>query len=208
MSGSKGDHIECEIVVVGRQLAFVNHKLQSQLETMKHLIHEYEVSLAAEGSLDCFGIVPVETALPALTMHAPSPRPANIVVSDRKMGDLRAAILPLVQYDMFSWREDKFFGSLGGKPILAYTRTNPPCNHIGFLHVPLAVLGGREVDMPYGLWEDLHRQVVRMDNEEFLKTNHPMLHVFYKSMEVQLCAVTRCRPKMHRKTAAVPKFFG
>ena len=53
MYGSEDDHIEREIVVVGRQLAFVNHKLQSQLETMKYLIHEYEDSLAAEGMLDC-----------------------------------------------------------------------------------------------------------------------------------------------------------
>jgi hypothetical protein len=76
-------------VVVGCQLAFVNHKLQSQLETMKLLIHEYEVSLAAKGMLDCLGfpspsgssgIVPVETALPALPMLIPSPRPATIVV--------------------------------------------------------------------------------------------------------------------------------
>ena len=62
--------------------------------------------------------------------------------------------------------------------------------------------------MPYGLWEDLHQQVVRMDYAQFLKTNHPMLHVFYKSMGAQLCAVTRCRLEMHRKTLAVPKFFG
>ena len=208
MSGSEGDHIEREIVVVGRQLAFVNHKLQSQLETMKYLIHEYEVSLAAEGMLDCSGIVRVETALPALPMLTPSPPPAPIVVLDRDMADLRAAVLPLVQYDMFSWREDKYFTSLGKKPRHAYTRTNPPFNHIGFQHVPVAILGGKEVDMPYGLWEDLHRQVVRTDNAQFLKTNHPMLHVFYKSMEAQLCAVTRCHPEMHRPSPPVPKFFG
>ena len=60
------------------------------------------------------------------------------------------------------------------------------------MHV--AVLGEKEVDMPYGLWEDLHQQVVRTNNAKFLKINHPMLHVSYKSMEAQLCVVTKCRP--------------
>ena len=40
MFGYVGERIEHEIVVVGRQLAFVNHKLQGQLETMKDLLHE------------------------------------------------------------------------------------------------------------------------------------------------------------------------
>ena len=153
-------------------------------------------------------IDPVGTPLPALPMLIASPSPATIVVPDMNMADLLAAVLPLVQYDMFSWREDKFLAQLGKRPRYAYTRTNPPCNHIGFQHVPVAVLGGKEVDMPYGLWEDLHRQIVRTDNAQFLKTNHPMLHVFYKSMEAQLCAVTKCRPEMHRSTPPIPKFFG
>ena len=102
----------------------------------------------------------------------------------------------------------QFFHPTGEKTQTCLHLNKPPCNHIGFQHVPMAILGGREVDMPYGLWEDLHQQVVRTDNAQFLKTNHPMLHVFYKSMEAQLCAITRCRPKMHRKTLAVPKFFG
>ena len=110
--------MEREIVVVGRQLAFVNHKLQSQLETMKDLM--YEVSLAAEGMLDCSRIVPVEMALPTLPMLAPSPRPATIVVSDRNMVDHLTVVLPFVQYDMFSLREDNFFAMLGKKPRHAY----------------------------------------------------------------------------------------
>ena len=93
---------------------------------MKDLIHEYEVSLAAEGMLDYSGIVPVETDVPALPMLILSPCPATIVVLDKNLVDLRAAVLPLVQYDMFSWREDKFFANLGKKTRHAYTRTNPP----------------------------------------------------------------------------------
>ena len=73
------------------------------------------------------------------------------------------------------------------------------------MHV--AVLGEKEVDMPYGLWEDLHQQVVRTNNAKFLKINHPMLHVSYKSMEAQLCVVTKCRPELHCKTPSVAKFF-
>ena len=53
MFGSKGGKIEHEIVVVGRQLAFVNHKLLSQLETIKDLTHEYKGSLGVEGMLNC-----------------------------------------------------------------------------------------------------------------------------------------------------------
>ena len=69
------------------------------------------------------GIVSVETALPALPMLTPSLRPATIVALDMNMVDLRAAVLPLVQYDMFSRREDKFFARLEKKPRHAYTQT-------------------------------------------------------------------------------------
>ena len=55
MSDSKGDKFEREIVVVGRQLAVVNQKLQSQFKTMKELIHEYEASLVVEEMMDCLG---------------------------------------------------------------------------------------------------------------------------------------------------------
>ena len=217
MSSSDADKIEHEIVVVGRQLAFVNHKLQSQLETMKDLLHEQEISLGMEGKMDLLGfpspsgsptIDPFGTPLPTLRMLIASPSPATNVVPNTSMADLLAAILPLVQYDMFSWREDKFLAQLGNGPAYGHTRISPPCNRMWFQHVPVAVLGGKEVDMPYGLWEDLHRQIVHTDNAQFLKTNHPMLHVFYKSMEAQLCAVTKCRPEMHRSTPPIPKFFG
>ena len=213
MSDSEGEKLENEIVVVGRQIAFVNHKLQSQLETMKDLMHEHEISLGVEGTIDFLALAsssesPVldsfGTPLLVQPMLIPHPSSATIVAPTSAMEDLLAAVLPLVQYDMFSWRKDKFFA----KPIYASSRTNTPCNRLRFQNVPVATLGGKEVDMPYGLWEDLHRQIVRTDNAQFLKNNHPMLHVFYKSMEAQLCAVTKCRPEMHRNTPPVPKFYG
>jgi hypothetical protein len=217
MSASEGENIEQELVVVGRQLAFLNHKLQSQFENMKDLMQEYEDSLGEEGIFDILGgpsalgpqgIEPVGTPLPAPPMLTTCPSPVSIVLPDLNMTDLLAAILPLVQYDMFSWREDTFPSKLGKRPRSGCTGISPPCTRMGFLHVPVAVLGGKEVDMPYGLWEDLHRQIVRSDNAQFLKNNHPMLHVFYKSMEAQLCGVTRCRPELRRKTPPVPKFLG
>jgi hypothetical protein len=204
MSAYEGEKIEQEIVVVGRQLAFVNHKLQSQLENMKDLMQEYEDFLGEEGIFDRLGgpstlgplgIDPVGTPLPAQPMLTPCPSPASIVLADMYMTIFLATILPLVQYAMLNWREDTFLSKLGKKPRYGCTRTSPPCNHMGFLHVHVAVWAGKEVDMPYGLWEDLHRQIVRLDNAQFLKINHPMLHVFYKSMEAQLCVVTICRAK-------------
>ena len=125
-SSFEGDQIEREIVVVAHQLAFVNHKLQSKLETMKELIHEYEVSLATDEMMDCLdfpspsgspAIVPVEMALPTLPMLIPSPGSPDM----NMVLDLHAIFLLLVQYDMFSWREDKFFARLGEKPRHAYT---------------------------------------------------------------------------------------
>ena len=217
MSGSDGERIEHEIVVVGRQLAFVNHKLQGQLQSMKDLLHEQEISLGMEGNMDflglgspsgCSAIDPLGAPLPARPVLIPPPPLGSRVVPNTNMSLLLAAVLPLAQYDMFSWREDTFFPRLGKNATYAHTGTTPPCNRIRFQHVPVAVLGGREVDMPYGLWEDLHRQLVRADNAQFVKTNHPMLHVFYKSMEAQLCAVTKCRPELHRNIPPVPKFLG
>ena len=217
MSDSEGEKLENEIAVVGRQLAFVNHKLQSQLETMKDLMHEHEISLGVEGTIGFLGLAsssvspaldPFGNPLLVQPMLIPPPSSATIVALTSKMEDLIAAVLPLVQYDMFSWREDSFFANRGNIPRYSSSRTRPPCNRSRFQNVPVAVLGGKEVDMPYGLWEDLHRQIVRTDNAQFLKNNHPMLHVFYKSMEAQLCAVTKCRPEMHRNTPPVPKFYG
>ena len=67
------------------------------------------------------------------------------------MVDLCVVIHPLVHYDMFSWKEYNY--SPKSVKILgyAYTHNNPLHNHVGFQHVPRAVLGGKEVDMPYGL---------------------------------------------------------
>ena len=123
------------------------------------------------------------------------------------MSPLLAAVLPLAQYDMFSWREDSFYARLGESCTYAHTGTTPYCNRIRFQHVHVTVLGGREVDMPYGLWEDLHRLLIRANNAQFLNTNHPMLHVFYKSMDTQLYAVTKCRPELHRNIPPVLKFL-
>ena len=99
---------------------------------------------------------------------------------------------PWFKMTFFLGHSTFFFTKIGKKPKHAYTYTNPLYNHINILHVFMVVQGGKKVDMPYGLWEDLHQLFVCAYNAHFLKTSHPMLHVFYKSMEVQLCVVTKC----------------
>ena len=72
------------------------------------------------------------------------------------MIDLYVVAYPLVQYDMFSWKGYIYSPKSGKIPEYAYTDNNPLHNHVGFQHMPRAVLGRKEVDMPYGLREDLH----------------------------------------------------
>ena len=134
-------------------------------------------------------------------MLTPSSSLASIVLPDMNMVDLFAVVFPLVQYDMISWKGDNVVVNLGELPKYVCTWTRPPCNCRGFYHVPVVVLGEKEVDMPYGLWEDMHRQFVCT---QFLKINHPMFHVFYKSMEAQHCVVTKYHLGMHCKTLPFP----
>ena len=63
MSSSEGDKIEHEIVVVGRQLAFVNHKLQSQLETMKDLTTRVRGLFGGGGNAGLVGF-PISIGVP------------------------------------------------------------------------------------------------------------------------------------------------
>ena len=97
---------------------------------MKNLLHEQEISLGMEEKMDFLGfpsplgsptIDPFGTPLNALRMLIASPSPTAIVVSNTNMVDLFAAVVPLVQYDMFSWREDNFFAQLGKGPTYAHT---------------------------------------------------------------------------------------
>ena len=47
------------------------------------------------------------------------------------MEDLIAAVLPLVQYDMFSWREDKFFANVENTHICKQPN-QPPLQSLTF----------------------------------------------------------------------------
>ena len=106
----------------------------------------------------------------------------------------------------FLGKTTKNFLKNGKKPRHAYTHTNLLYKQARWHHVPVAVLAGKEVDMPYVLWENLHRVVVRTRRECCLKINHPMLHTFYRSMEAQLCAITKCRPESHKGPQMFPSF--
>jgi hypothetical protein len=214
MSTLEGDELERELLAVGRDLALVNNKLRTQMKAMNALLHEYEASLVVEEMLDCIGypfslgsprMDPVKTLCPARPAVNPSPSRPLLVVADA-MSSLQTAIAPLLDYETFSWREHKILPEPGKKPKHVHAPTNILCKHVVFHHVPVAILSGKEVDMPYGLWENLHQVLVRSGKEAFLKDNHPMLHAFYKSMEAQLCAVTKCRPELPHKTPPVPKF--
>ena len=128
MSDSEGEKLENEIVVVGRQLAFVNHKLQSQMETMKDLMHEHEIFSGVEEMMDFLGLASSSespaidlfgTPLLAQPMLIPPPSPTTIVALNSKLEDLLADVLSLVQYDMFSWREDNFFAKREQRPRYA-----------------------------------------------------------------------------------------
>ena len=205
-----GVELEHEIQVVSRQLAFVNHKLQFQMQTMKDLLHEYEASLTVDEMVDSLGYpfsLGSRMMDPAQPLLYPTPCGTNIQSADMNMAELRAALLPLLQYDEFSWRGQIAETKMGDPPKLAEPNTNPPCSHVRAKDVPVAILGGKEVDMPYRLWENLHRQIVCTRNARFVKSRHPMLYIFYKSMEAQLCAITKCHPELHSKIPPVPKFL-
>lgn len=208
------DELERELVAVGRELAHVNKKLHTQLKAMQALLHEYEASMVVEEMLDCIGypfslgssrMDPVKTLRPTQPRIGPSSSEALVVVP-AVMPSLQSAIAPLLVYDKFSWRNHEIYTEIGKKPRHAYTHTNLLHKQRGFHHVPVAVLAGKEVDMPYVLWENLHRVIVRTGRECCLKTKHPMLHTFYRSMQAQLCAVTKCRPDVTHMTPPVPKF--
>lgn len=72
------------------------------------------------------------------------------------MVNLCVVVHPLVQYDMFSWKEYNYSPKFEKIHGYAYTHNNPIHNHIGFQHVRGGVLGGKEVDIPCRLWEDLY----------------------------------------------------
>lgn len=214
MSTLEGDELERELIAVGRDLERVNKKLHTQSKGMHALLREYEASVVVEEMLDCIGypfslgssrMDPVKTLCPARPVVNPSPSQPLVVVPDAISG-LQSAITPLLDYETFYWREHENVPGIGKRPRHAYAHTNTLCKHIVFHHVPVAILSGKEVDMPYVLWENLHRVLVRTGKESFLKDNHPMLHTFYRSMEAQLCAVTKCRPEVPHKTPPVPKY--
>ena len=214
MSTLEGDELERELLAVGRELAYVNKRLSTQLKAMQALLHEYEASVAVEEMLDCIGypfslgssrMDPMKTLCPTRPVVNPSPSRPVVVVPDA-ISSLQSAITPLLDYETFYWREHENVPGIGKSPRYAYAHTNAHCKHIVFHHVPVAILSGKEVDMPYVLWENLHKVIVRTGRKSFLKDNYPMLHTFYKSMEAQLCAVTKCRPELPHKTPPVPKF--
>lgn len=210
MSKLEDKELKHEIVLVGRQLAFVNHKWQVQMQTMKELIHEYEASLVVEEMMDCLGYLfslgsrRMDLAQPLLI---PTPCHRRINDVDKNMTKLSVVILPLLQYDMFSWKAQNLDAKMGKISKLAYTHITPLYKHVGFEHVHVVALGRKEVDMLHGLWEDLHREIVHTRNAQLIKSNHPVLHTFYTQMEAQLCAITKCHLKLCCNIPLVHKFF-
>ena len=178
MSTLEDDELERELVVVGRELAHVNKKLCTQLKAMQALLREYEASVVVEEMLDCIGypfslgssrMDPVKTLHPTQPTISPSPSQPIVGEADVMTG-LQSAIAPLLDYETFSWRNDEIVPKNCKRPRHDYTHTNLLHKQTGFHHVPVAVLAGKEVDMPYVLWENLHRVIVRTGKELFLKT--------------------------------------
>lgn len=200
------DELEREIVQVGLELHAVNVKLQTQLSNLKQLCRVYEASSLVEHLLEAPGY-PFSLGSHAL--------PPSFVCSNSQTAttslsicriDLRVVVLPLLEYDRFYWRKHQLFVPTSKRPGYAYTSSNPLHDCIGFQHVPVAVLKGKDVDMPYGLWENLHRFLVDTGNVVAFRLDCPELHRFYMTMEEQLCRVTVSNAVVAHKEPHVPKF--
>ena len=134
MSGSEDERIEQEIVVVGRQLAFVNHKLQGQLQSMKDLLHEQEISLGMEGNMDflglgspsgCSAIDPLGAPLPARPVLIPPPLLEALLFRTRICHSYLRLFSPWLSMTCFPGERTLFSLALGKTPHMRTPGPHP-----------------------------------------------------------------------------------
>lgn len=137
--------------------------------------------------LDALGIHslwgPLQSMHPSFVIFNPHVTTTSL---PKWMFDRRVVVLPMLEYVGFRWRETLTFCIHIQKTWICLYPHIYVNDYISFEHVHVVDLKGKEVDMPYGLWEDLHQILVGTWKIVTFRLDYPELRCFYKTMEEQL----------------------